>query len=71
MPFSFGLHPAFKTVQNADEVFEDFSISFEPKSMADQIVFFPDLSPVKRVPVILDTWKCNHEDMDAIRDARF
>lgn len=64
MPFSFGLHPAFKTVQNADEVFEDFSISFEPKSMADQIVFFPDLSPVKRVPVILDTWKCNHEDMD-------
>lgn len=64
MPFSFGLHPAFKTAQNADEKFEDFSIEFFPKDMCEQIVFHEDLSPVVREAVKLDEWKCSHDDIE-------
>lgn len=64
MPFSFGLHPAFKTVQNPDEQFEDFSIHFDPIKEAEQIVFFSDMSPVKREPKILDTWKLSYADLE-------
>lgn len=64
MPFSFGLHPAFRTSQSADEAFEDFSIAFSPKGEAVQICFHPDLSPVDRVPAELDTWKLSREDLE-------
>lgn len=64
MPFSFGLHPAFRTVQNDDESFDSFSIRFEPAAPAEQIVFFPDLSPVRREPVELDTWKLSIPDIE-------
>ncbi|MDO4663574.1 MAG: aldose 1-epimerase family protein [Erysipelotrichaceae bacterium] len=63
LPFSFGLHPAFKTVRQEGEVFEDFSIEFFPKGEAEQILFYSDLSPVKRVPVSLDEWKLSHDDI--------
>lgn len=63
MPFSFGLHPAFKTVQNGNETFEDFSIEFSPVSKAEQIVFFADGSPVQREMVDLDTWNLNQADL--------
>ena len=64
MPFSFGLHPAFKTVQNEDEKFEDFAIEFSPKEKAEQIVFFADQSPVERREVELGTWNCSIADID-------
>lgn len=64
MPFSFGLHPAFKTVRNEGEAFEDFSIRFDPAAEAEQIVFFSDFSPVERKPVRLDTWHLNRSDLD-------
>lgn len=63
MPFSFGLHPAFKTVRKEGESFEDFSIHFNPAKEAEQIVFFKDLSPVKREKKMLDCWKLNYEDL--------
>lgn len=64
MPFSFGLHPAFKTVRSKDEAFEDFSIRFDPAREAEQIVFTPDLAPVKRVPLMLDHWNLSYEDLE-------
>lgn len=64
MPFSFGLHPAFKTAQNPDEAFEDFSIVFDPAGDAMQVEFFEDLSPVRRTPVVLDTWKLSYTDIE-------
>ena len=63
MPFSFGLHPAFKTAREG-ESFEDFSVRFEPAREAEQIVFFADKSPIKREPVMLDEWKCNYKDLE-------
>lgn len=64
MPFSFGLHPAFITSQNESEKFEDFSIQFSPASDAVQILFFPDLSPVKREKTRLDTWQLSRADLE-------
>ncbi|MGM9959959.1 MAG: aldose 1-epimerase family protein [Allobaculum sp.] len=64
LPFSFGLHPAFKTVRKEGEVFEDFSIEFFPKAKAEQIVFYKDLSPVNRVEVDLDEWHLSHDDIE-------
>ena len=63
MPFSFGLHPAFKTVRADGEKFEDFSIHFAPVAEAEQIVFQPDLSPVVREKKVLDTWNLSHDDL--------
>lgn len=64
MPFSFGLHPAFRTSQNAEEAFEDFRLEFSPKGEATQIVFFADKSPVKRMPVSLDAWQLSRKDLE-------
>lgn len=63
MPFSFGLHPAFRTVRGKEEAFEDFSIHFDPVKEAEQIVFFDDLSAVERKPLTLDTWNLSYEDL--------
>lgn len=63
MPFSFGLHPAFKTSQSPEEAFEDFSIEYAPAGPARQIVFTPDGDPVQREDVVLDTWNLNRDDL--------
>lgn len=63
MPFSFGLHPAFKTSQNPEEKFEDFVLRFEPALDGDQIVFFADKSPVKRIRRPLKEWRLDREEL--------
>lgn len=63
LPFSFGLHPAFKTAQSEDETFEDFSIRFENGIHGRQLVFTPDLQPVQRVEADLDEWKLSRNDL--------
>lgn len=63
MPFSFGLHPAFRTSRNDSEKFEDFSIEFFPKETAQQLIFTPQGDPVVRKEVLLDEWKLNREDL--------
>lgn len=64
MPFSFGLHPAFRTPQYENENWEDYSIRFDPQSDAEQIVFTPELDPVKYEKVHLDQWNLSREDID-------
>lgn len=64
MPFSFGLHPAFRTSVHEGEKFEDYSIRFIPKGEATQLIFTPDLDPVQKVKVQLDEWQLNREDID-------
>ena len=63
MPFSFGLHPAFRTAQNPDEKFEDFALRFEPAMDGDQIIFFADKSPVQRVKRPLEEWKLDRKEL--------
>ena len=63
MPFSFGLHPAFRTSLTPEEKFEDFSLEMFPKAEAEQIVFFDDFSPVERPTVMLDKWQLSREDL--------
>lgn len=63
MPFSFGLHPAFRTAQNPEEKFEDFSLAFEPAMDGDQIIFFSDKSPVQRVKRPMKEWKLDRKEL--------
>jgi galactose mutarotase-like enzyme len=64
MPFSFGLHPAFRVPQKEGESFEDYSLVYTKPSKATQLVFTPDFDPVKKEEVVLDEWKLNRDDID-------
>lgn len=64
MPFSFGLHPAFRTARHPGEAFEDFSIELRPHSAAEQLIFTADLDPVQKEKVMLDTWQLSREDLN-------
>lgn len=64
MPFSFGLHPAFKTSQSEEEKFEDFSLEFFDKGECQQIVFYPDLRPVECRTVDLSEWQLSRKDLE-------
>ncbi|WP_286356820.1 aldose 1-epimerase family protein [Ileibacterium valens] len=64
LPFSFGLHPAFRTSQNAKEQFEDFSIRFNETLKTDQLIFSADYQPVSYVPVEMDEWKLSRDDLN-------
>ena len=44
MPYSFGLHPAFRVPQYKNEKFEDYSIDFEFNEEATQLVFDPSFN---------------------------
>ncbi len=63
LPFSFGLHPAFRTAQNPDEKFEDFSIRLDRPIDALQVIFHDDLSSVEKTPVDLTEWKLSRDDL--------
>ncbi len=63
MPFSFGLHPAFRTSQNPDEKFEDFSIRFNRPLDCDQVIFTPDFDPVVKKHTDLQEWQLSREDL--------
>jgi galactose mutarotase-like enzyme len=71
IPFSFGLHPAFKTALHEGEKFEDFAIEFSPAEKAVQIQFFTDLSPVERHSVLLDQWNLSRKDLDVYKTLVF
>lgn len=65
MPFSFGLHPAFRVPQHEGEQFEEFSIRFEKEEDASQIVFSDDVTiPAQIKKVHLDRWKLNRDEID-------
>lgn len=60
MPYSFGLHPAFK-VDNFDE----YSIDFENKEEATQLITDPTFEKnIEYQKVQLDSWKLSYEDIE-------
>lgn len=61
MPFSFGLHPAFKIPQNEGEEYEDYSLIFEQEEHCQQIVFGDEPSYLK--DVVIKEWKMSREDI--------
>ncbi|MDD7281440.1 MAG: aldose 1-epimerase family protein [Erysipelotrichaceae bacterium] len=64
MPYTFGLHPAFIVPQNNNEKFEDYSIDFEVKEQAKQLLFDPSFEKkVEYKDVSFDTWKCSRDDI--------
>lgn len=64
MPFSFGLHPAFRVPQKQGEMFEEYSIHFENDENANQIIFHDDLSiPSHTQSVHLNNWQLNRDEI--------
>lgn len=64
MPYTFGLHPAFKVPQVNNEVFEDYSINYEFNETATQLVFDPTFEKnVEYTEVQLNSWKLSREDI--------
>ena len=61
MPFTFGLHPAFRCPQNDGEKFEDYSIAFEKHEVAKQRIITEQ--PSYLVDVEMDEWKLSREDL--------
>lgn len=64
MPFSFGLHPAFRVPQRPGESFEDYILRFEKREKVKQLVFdetFHD--PSKRIDVEFEQWKLSRSDL--------
>jgi len=65
MPFTFGLHPAFRVPQFEGEKFEDYSIDYEYEEVATQMVFDPKMEkPVEYPTVEFKSWNLNREDID-------
>lgn len=60
MPFTFGLHPAFKCPQKEGEKWEDYSIVFEKHEKAKQMII---TEPTHTVDVEMDEWKLSREDL--------
>lgn len=64
MPYTFGLHPAFRVPQFDNEIFEEYSIDFENKEKATQMIFDPSFEkPVEYKEVELDSWQLSREDI--------
>lgn len=61
MPFSFGLHPAFKIPQNENEEYEDYSLIFEQEEHCQQVIFGDEPSYLKDVTI--QEWKLSREDI--------
>lgn len=65
MPFSFGLHPAFRVPERAGEAFTDYTLTFEKQEPAKQLLFDETfVKPSKWVDTELDVWHLNYEDID-------
>lgn len=64
MPYSFGLHPAFNVAYKEGETFEDYTIQFEKKETASQLIFDTNFEkPIEYQPITLDTWPLSREDL--------
>ncbi|WP_273476971.1 aldose 1-epimerase family protein [Faecalicoccus acidiformans] len=61
MPFTFGLHPAFRIPQKPGEVFEDYSFVFEKEEHAKQMLI--DRQPHELKDVTFKEWKLSYEEI--------
>ena len=61
MPFTFGLHPAFRIPQNPQEAFEDYSFVFEKEEHAKQMLI--DRQPHELKDVTFKEWKLSYEEI--------
>lgn len=61
MPFTFGLHPAFRVPQEAGETFEDYELIPDINGRATQIVFEPKGEPVTRQEVHFEPWTLDRD----------
>lgn len=63
MPFTFGLHPAFRVPQKAGEVFEDYRLVYEPAGKALQLHFDGDKTWCREEEITLADWQLNRQDI--------
>lgn len=65
MPYTFGLHPAFRVPQFKNEKFEDYSIDYEFDETATQLIFDPTFEKnIEYKEVQLNSWNINYEDIE-------
>lgn len=63
MPFTFGLHPAFRVPQKEGEKFEDYKLVYEPAGKAVQMHFGADKTWLEEEEIELDAWKLDRDDI--------
>ncbi len=72
MPFSFGLHPAFRIPLYEKESFEDYVLCFEHSEKAQQLLFDETFEkPSKWVDTDIEAWHLNYEDIDTYKTMIF
>lgn len=72
MPFSFGLHPAFRIPQKDGETFESYSLVFEKKEHAQQLIFDETFEKKSKwVDTDIEAWQLNYEDIDTYKTMIF
>lgn len=72
MPFSFGLHPAFRLPQKENEAFEQYKILFEKHEKAKQLVFDETFQkPSQLIDVEMDFWQVSRKDIDTYKTLVF
>lgn len=72
MPFSFGLHPAFRVGQREGERFEDHRLVFEKEEQAQQLIFDETMKePSHWVDVSMKQWNLNYADIDRYKTMVF
>lgn len=65
MPFSFGLHPAFRIPQYENETFEEYSFDFEVEEHAKQFVMDPTGKTAHTFkPVDFKSWSLNRKEIE-------
>ena len=64
MPFSFGLHPAFRIPQDPGEKYEDYSFAYEVEENARQLIMDPSgETPYQLKDVCFKNWKLNRDEI--------
>lgn len=62
LPFTFGLHPAFRVPQKPGEKFEDYKLVYSPAGPAVQMLF-KDADEITEKAVVLDEWPLDRKDI--------
>lgn len=64
MPFSFGLHPAFRIPQVSEEKYEDYSFEYEVEENARQLIMDSSgETPYQLKDVCFKSWKLNRDEI--------
>ena len=72
MPFSFGLHPAFRIPLNENESFDDYVLCFEHPEKAQQLLFDETFEKASKwVDTDIDCWHLNYDDIDTYKTMIF